>query len=109
MFLTACVACGRDVLGSPSMSKVEVYWDVGSPYTYLAVTQLDGLARRTGATIELIPFLLGGAFKAAGNTMPAAVPAKALYMIEDLRRWRDHYRVPLKLPPNEVIFPLNTL
>jgi 2-hydroxychromene-2-carboxylate isomerase len=91
------------------MAKLEVFWDVGSPYTYLAVTQLPALAKRTGAEIVLVPFLLGGVFKGAGNTMPAAVPAKATYMMEDLKRWRDLYRVPLKIPPAEVIFPLNTL
>lgn len=91
------------------MTKAELFWDVGSPYTHLAVTQVEGLRRRTGAQIELRPFLLGGVFKSAGNPAPASVPAKARYLIEDLRRWRDFYRVPMKLPPNEVPFPLNTL
>jgi 2-hydroxychromene-2-carboxylate isomerase len=91
------------------MTKLEVFWDAGSPYTYLAITQLEGLAKRTGVEIELIPFLLGGVFKAAGNTMPAAVPAKAIHLIQDLARWRDYYGVPMKLPPAEVPFPLNTL
>lgn len=91
-------------------TKVEFFWDAGSPYTYLALTQLDGLIQRTGATVEMIPFLLGGVFKAAANTMPAAVPAKAVYSMHDLARWRDHYRVPMKIPGmDEVPFPLNTL
>lgn len=89
--------------------KLEVFWDAGSPYTYLAITQLDALAKKTGAEIELKPFLLGGVFKAAGNTMPAAVPAKAMYLMEDLKRWRDHYGVSMRIPPDEVVFPLNTL
>src|SRR5690348_199062 len=91
------------------MRKLEVYWDVGSPYTHLAVTQLDGLAQRTGAEVELIPFLLGGVFKATENTMPARVPKKAAYLIEDLRRWRDRYGIAMKMPVVEVTFPLNTL
>lgn len=91
------------------MSKLELFWDVGSPYTYLAVTQIEGLKQRTGAEVELRPFLLGGVFKGAGNTMPAAVPSKAAYMIQDLRRWSDHYGVPIRLPPNEIPFPINSL
>lgn len=90
------------------MTKIELFWDVGSPYTYLALTQIDALVERTGAELELRPFLLGGVFKSAGNTMPAAVPAKAIYLAEDLRRWRDHYRVQMKMP-SEVIFPISTL
>ena len=91
------------------MTPVEIYWDVASPYTYLCITQLEALRSRTGATVILRPFLLGGVFKATGNTMPAALPVKARYMREDLRLWRDYYGVPLRLPPDEVIFPINSL
>lgn len=92
-----------------NMSKVEVFWDVASPYTYLAITQIAGLRQRTGAEVELRPFLLGGVFKATGNTMPAAVPAKAMYMLQDLRRWRELYNVPLCLPRLETVFPISSL
>lgn len=91
------------------MRKVELFWDIGSPYTYLVVTQMEGLRQRTGSEIVYRPFLLGGVFKASGNSMPAAIPAKAIYMLEDLKRWRDHYRVPLKLPTEGLVFPLNSL
>ncbi len=91
------------------MKKLELYWDVGSPYTYLAITQLPDLIKRTGAQVELMPFLLGGVFKGANNRMPAEVPAKAMYLMQDLVRWRDHYKVPLKIPPSELVFPVNSL
>src|SRR5215831_696433 len=90
------------------MAVLEFFWDIGSPYTYLAVTQLAGLQKRTGAEIRYRPFLLGGVFKGSGNTMPAAVAAKALYMAVDLGRWRDLYGVKMKVPP-ELPFPLNSL
>lgn len=88
---------------------VEFYWDVASPYTYLAHTQMAGLAARTGAEIRYRPFLLGGVFKATDNLMPGANPYKAAYLVKDLARWRDHYRVPMKMPVEEVIFPLSSL
>jgi 2-hydroxychromene-2-carboxylate isomerase len=88
---------------------LELFWDVGSPYSYLAMTQVAGLRQRTGATVRLRPFLLGGVFKAAGNTMPASNPAKARYMLQDLARWRAHYGVPLRLPGVETPFPLTTI
>ena len=37
------------------MTKLEFFWDVGSPYTYLASTQLAGLRARTGVDIEYRP------------------------------------------------------
>ena len=90
------------------MQKIEFFWDVGSPYTYLAFTQLAGLKERHQVDIVLRPFLLGGVFRACGNTMPAQVPAKAQYMLCDLKRWAAFYKVPL-CGFDEVVFPLNTI
>ncbi len=89
--------------------NIEFFWDVASPYTYFAETRLDALQARTGATIDYRPFLLGGVFKGAGNAMPAAVPAKGMYMADDLARWRAHYGVPFRVPIKEVTFPINSV
>lgn len=89
--------------------SIEFFWDVASPYSYFAQTQLDALQTRTGANIEYRPFLLGGVFKGSGNAMPAAVPAKGIYMADDLARWRDHYKVPFLIPIKEVTFPINSV
>ena len=56
---------------------VELFWDVASPYTYLAHTQMAGLEARTGAEVQYRPFLLGGVFKSTDNLMPGANPYKA--------------------------------
>ena len=45
------------------------YYDIVCPYAYLAAGQIEGLAARTGATIEWCPVLLGGLLKA--NNTPA--------------------------------------
>lgn len=91
------------------MPTVEFFWDVASPYTYLASTQMKDLAARTGATVEYRPFLLGGVFKATGNSMPATVQARAMYMGRDLMRWKARYGVPMKMPVAEVAFPINSV
>ena len=90
------------------MSKtVEFYFDVGSPATYLAHTQMAGLAERTGAAVQYKPMLLGGVFKATGNRSPVEVPAKGRHMIDaDLPRWAKHWGVTITMPPG---FPVNTL
>ena len=69
------------------MSKsLEFFFDVGSPTTYLAWTQLPKIAADAGATIIWRPMLLGGVFKATGNQSPVNIPAKARYMLQDLAR-----------------------
>ncbi len=57
--------------------QLEFYFDYGSPYSYLADTQLAGLVERTGAELVYQPMLLGGVFKATGNRSPAAEPVEA--------------------------------
>jgi 2-hydroxychromene-2-carboxylate isomerase len=86
--------------------RVEFFFDVGSPTSYLAWTQLPKIAAETGATIDWRPMLLGGVFKATGNASPATVPAKGRWMNEDLQRWAARYGVTLRLNPH---FPINTL
>lgn len=86
--------------------KVEFFFDVGSPTSYLAWTQLPKIAAATGATINWRPMLLGGVFKATGNASPVTVPAKGRWMNEDLQRWAGRYGVTLRFNPH---FPINTL
>jgi len=89
-----------------SDADVEFFFDIGSPYSYLASTQIEQLDQEPGASVEWRPFLLGGVFKETGNAAPANVPPKAQYMLTDLRRWADTYDIPFQMPEN---FPLNTL
>jgi 2-hydroxychromene-2-carboxylate isomerase len=85
---------------------VEFYFDLGSPATYLAYTQLPKICERTDSQLIYIPILLGGIFKATGNASPATIPAKGRYMFQDLDRYAKRYGVPLKFNPH---FPINTL
>lgn len=89
------------------MSKtVEFYFDLGSPATYLAYTQLPKICEQTDSQLVYVPILLGGVFKATGNASPATDPAKGRYMFIDLDRYAKRYGVPLKINPH---FPINTL
>lgn len=89
------------------MSKtIEFYFDVGSPASYLAWTQLPAIAERTGATLVYKPMLLGGVFMATGNSSPATVPAKGAYSRIDMQRYANRYGVTLNQNP---FFPINTL
>ena len=85
---------------------LEFFFDLGSPASYLAWTQLPALCASTGATLHYRPMLLGGVFQATGNSSPAAVPAKGRYMATDLLRHARRYGVPFAFNPH---FPINTL
>ena len=87
--------------------SVEFYFDMGSPTAYLAHKRLKQLKSEYGCSIIYHPVLLGGLFKASGNSSPVTVPAKGRYMMmEDLPRFAKLYNVTLN---NNPYFPINTL
>ncbi len=86
--------------------EIEFFFDIGSSYSYLAATQMAALEARSGVPVRWRPFLVGAVFKAAVNEMPARVPAKARWMLDDMVRWATHYGIPFKMPSR---FPLLTL
>ncbi len=85
---------------------VEFFYDINSPYSYLAATQIAALSERTGHDVQWRPFLLGGVFRATGNQPPAALPARGAWMLKDLYRWAAMYDVPFSFPSK---FPMNSL
>lgn len=86
--------------------EIEFFFDVVSPYSYLASTQIPKLEAETGATVDWRPFFLGGVMKSANNSPPARVPNKAKYMYADLQRWAERYDIDLQYPSD---FPVNSL
>jgi 2-hydroxychromene-2-carboxylate isomerase len=89
------------------MSKTaEFYFDVGSPASYLAWTQLPTICADTGAALVYKPMLLGGVYQATGNASPATIPAKGAYTNMDYARFARRYVVPFQHNPH---FPINTL
>jgi len=85
---------------------VEFYFDVGSPSSYLAWTQLPQICADAGASLVYKPMLLGGVFQATGNASPVTVPAKGRYTNMDYLRYAKRYGVPLVMNPH---FPIITL
>jgi 2-hydroxychromene-2-carboxylate isomerase len=88
------------------MAEIELFFDVGSSYSYLAASQMEGLTARTGVPVRWRPFLLGAVFKATGNDLPIRVPSKARWMLHDMTLWSHHYGVPFRMPSR---FPVITL
>jgi 2-hydroxychromene-2-carboxylate isomerase len=85
---------------------VEFWFDVGSPYRYIAYRALPALLARTGARVDWRPMLLGGVFKATGNRSPVEVPAKGRWTQVDMQRWAKRVGTRIEMNPH---FPIMTL
>ena len=89
------------------MTELDFYFDFGSPTAFLANSRLRQLQQEFDFKIHYKPVLLGGIFKATGNSSPVMVAAKGEYMLKhDLPRYAQKYSVALKFNPH---FPINTL
>lgn len=89
------------------MSKsVDFYFDYVSPTAYLAWTQLEKICAEAGAALNYKPMLLGGVFKATGNSAPMLVAPKAVWLQDDINRHAEYYSAPFAMNP---FFPLNTV
>ncbi len=88
------------------MKSVEFYFDLGSPYSYLAYYRLLQIAEQQEIQVVYKPILLGGVFKATGNRSPIEVPVKGVYSILDMQRWAEYYQIQMQMNPH---FPMNTL
>jgi len=93
------------------MTRVEFLFDFGSPNAFLAHRVIPEIEKRTGASFEYVPVLLGGIFKATGNRSPAEafghIKNKLAYeRLETERFMRRHGIADFKFNPH---FPVNTL
>ncbi|HWE22523.1 MAG TPA: 2-hydroxychromene-2-carboxylate isomerase [Myxococcales bacterium] len=82
----------------------DFFFDLASPYSYLASTQLRRISERTGARARLYPITLGGVRKAIGREMPP--PQQLAYMAQDTARWAQKYGVRMQIPK---AFPISTI
>jgi len=77
--------------------QLDFHFDFISPYSYLAVKRLPRLPELAGIEMNWLPFNLPKVIKDSGNTPPATSRPKALYMLQDLKRWAVHLDIPFKL------------
>lgn len=75
------------------------YFDFASPYAYLASTQMDGLAERTGRRVVWRPMMLGAAMKLTGAQPLVLMPMRGDYARHDLKRFAAFLGVPFEMPP----------
>ncbi len=86
--------------------KVELWYDFGSPASYLAWHRLRDVSKRNSASLQLQPMLLGGVFLETGNASPAMIDAKGKWLFADLQRHAERYDIEFRMNPH---FIINTL
>uniref|UniRef100_A0A8D1H6I7 Glutathione S-transferase kappa 1 n=1 Tax=Sus scrofa TaxID=9823 RepID=A0A8D1H6I7_PIG len=82
----------------PLPRTVELFYDVLSPYSWLAFEILCRYKNIWNVNLQLCPSLIAGILKDSGNQPPAMLPRKAVYMKEDIKRLGHHLQVPIHFP-----------
>jgi 2-hydroxychromene-2-carboxylate isomerase len=90
---------------------VEFFFDISSPWTYLAFTNIQPMAAELGAEIAWRPILVGGIFNSINPSVYESrrtpVPAKAAYMLKDIQDWARQAGLKITMPPS--VFPVNSV
>ncbi|XP_071945149.1 glutathione S-transferase kappa 1-like isoform X1 [Antedon mediterranea] len=77
-------------MAAPIKKTIELFYDVISPYSWLAFEILGRYRQRWNIDLQYKPFFLGGIMQGADNKPPGLNPMKAVYMFDDLAMQRDY-------------------
>ena len=88
------------------MNSIEIFYDIISPYSYLALELLIDLSFKEDNEIILSPVALGSLLQMTGNPGPAGVEIKRGEALRDCCMQAQRQNVTLKGPPKH---PFNTL
>jgi carboxymethylenebutenolidase len=88
------------------IQTIQYYFAPQSPWTYLGHLRLWDIARKAGATIEVLPVDLGGKVFPLSGGLPLAkrAPQRQAYRLVELKRFSEYLHAPLNLQPK--FFPV---
>ncbi|HTY56773.1 MAG TPA: 2-hydroxychromene-2-carboxylate isomerase [Candidatus Binataceae bacterium] len=90
--------------------KLEFFYDCSSPWTYLAFSRIEEVARRGSADLIWKPILVGGVFNTVNPSVYESranpVKAKSRYADKDLQDWAALYGLKIGRPS---VFPVNSV
>ncbi|PXX91803.1 disulfide bond formation protein DsbA [Marinobacter vulgaris] len=89
--------------------SIDFYYDFISPASYFACMRLLQLTEGRAVHINYKPILLGGVFKASGNTSPVTIPAKWDWIKADFQRHADYYGIPFQQNPHFIFSTVNAM
>jgi len=90
---------------------IDFFFDISSPWTYLAFHNIQPLAQELGAQIRWRPFMVGGVFNTINPSVYASrenpIPAKQRYLQKSVLDWARWTGVTVNFPPS--VFPVNSV
>ena len=91
------------------LRTIDFYFDVISPYSYLASTRIVEIAAKYNCELCAKPVLFPAILGHHGQKGPAEIAAKRRHLVKDMLRWAAFYNVPLVGPPAHPFNPLLAL
>ncbi len=86
--------------------RVDVYYSLASPWTYLGWERFREIVVRTGAEATYKPVAFAEIFPVSGGLpLPKRAPQRQAYRMMELRRWSAHLDAPINLEPRH--FPVD--
>ena len=88
-------------------ARIEFFYDLSSPWTYFAFTNIHSILKRTGAGIQWRPILVGGIFNAVNQSVYAArerqaepknLSAKDRFSGLALKYWAEYSGIKMDFP-----------
>ncbi len=85
------------------MSRLEFFYDLSSPWTYIALVNLSGVEMRNGITADLRPVLVGGIFNAVNQSVyegrAQADNPKFVHAFRVMQDWAKQAGLDIRFPP----------
>ena len=81
--------------------KIEYYYGIPSPFTYLGSLQFQAIAKKYSAEIIEKPCdLVGGVFaKTGGIPVPQRSPQRQKYRLDEINRWSEFLKIEINIKP----------
>jgi len=89
-------------MASPAKKSVQLFYDVVSPFSWIAFEVLSRYQQKWPIDVQLKPIFLGGIMQGTGNKPPMTLPAKAKYQFKEIPLLARHFGVPLQYLSNPV-------
>ena len=84
------------------MAQLEFFYDLSSPWTYLAFHNVQAIVEETGSAVRWRPFLVGGVFNAVNPSVYEArsqpMDPKIVHNFRWLHEWARAVKLPLNFP-----------
>lgn len=84
------------------MARIEFFFDLSSPWTYLAFQNIQPIVAETAASIRWVPFLVGGVFNAVNpwlyTARDDADSPKMQHMLKSLADWAEWSGIEMCFP-----------